>query len=408
MKGSLIVRIRQVLAAAKGLLRRRRARGLLPRPGGPGVGSAVSRILSDAIQLNETAGAADRAARRTDFIVGKLTEFGYTDPRIDEQGTISVSIATREPAGQAVLLFADAGFPAEAGADCLVALEGDTARGRGLAENSVGAAALLALAERLAAEPAGRDRDLILAFTAVTSDTGDTEALRALLQAWAGRLGAAINVRSLTLGRLAERPMGACRLRVRARTQGRDVETARGAASAISALAAIAARLGSIRWDSADTTFLHIARLEAGTGFGWHAADGIMEIEIFSTDAGALEVARNAVQATIEKTSEENAAVAEIEVAATHPVAAPEISADLNEILRRVYARLRIRPTTVWIPDQAALVNSHGVPAVSIGITTGKKSLTEESVDIPVIETGFRQLLALLDECARVLPEAER
>lgn len=400
MMRSLSIRIRHLLAAAKGLFGRRAGR-LLQRTGRAGIGAVVSRIVSDAILFNETACGVDTAIRRVGFIAAKLAEFGYSDPHADEHGNISVVVAGREPAGRAALLFADASSPPDAGADCLVTLDGDTARGRGLAEDSIGVAALLALAEHLAGNGTRQDLDCVLLFAAAGSERGDTQPLREFIRGRADGIAWAVNVRSLLLGRIAERPLGACRLRVRARTEERDVAAAGGASSAISALAAIASRLGSIRWDSANSTFLNIARLEAGAGFGWHATDGIMEIEILSTEAATLEVARNAVQATIEMTSEESGADAEVEVTGFYPVAKPGINAVLTETLRRVYTKLRIRPLPVSIPDQAAFFSSLGIPALSIGITTGRRSLTEESVDIPPIQTGFRQLLALLEECAR-------
>jgi hypothetical protein len=40
------------------------------------------------------------------------------------------------------------------------------------------------------------------------------------------------------------------------------------------------------------------------------------------------------------------------------------------------------------------------VPALSVGITTGKKTFREESIDLHSVATGFRQLLALLEAVA--------
>jgi acetylornithine deacetylase/succinyl-diaminopimelate desuccinylase-like protein len=258
-------------------------------------------------------------------------------------------------------------------------------------------AALLVLAEHLAASGASYERNLVLLFTAFDPGRQDTQPLERFIRGWTGRLQLAVHVRSLILGRIEQRPLGTCKLAVTARTGEAEV-TDSGGASAISVLASAATALGSIRWDSENNTFLNIARLEAGAGFGWHAAEGILELEIFSTDAKALEVARSAVSATIDRISAETGASVQVAVKSFYPAGGAEINAGLNEALRRVYGKLRIKPQPTSLPDHSALINSLGIPSVSLGVTTGRWSLTEEFIDVKPLETGFRQLLAFLDE----------
>jgi tripeptide aminopeptidase len=400
MKKPLRERIRQLLGAAKGFWGRG-GRRRVPRAATARARHFVDRIVSDAILFNETAYVPDRAARRTDFLAAKLREFGYPDPRVDGQGGISVTVPGSAGADAAVLVFADAGFPADAGAECIVTLGADRAEGRGLAEDSVGVAALLVLAEHLAEAEPPLARDLVLYFLPCGGGDQRELPLERFIRGSGCPFALAVHLRSVPLGRIEERPLGACRLRVRVRTGEKEVATAAGGASAISVLAAIASRLGSIRWDSEGSTFLNIARLEAGAGFGWHASEGMLELEIMSTEAAALEVARKAVTATIQTTAAESGASVEVATASLYPPGRMEINAGLTAALRRVYARLRIRAVPVSIPDQSAVASALGIPAVSLGMTTGRKTLTEEWVDIPPIETGFRQLLAFLEEAAR-------
>ncbi len=401
MKGSLLVRIGKLLSTAKRLFRRR-AKGRPSEARKPGIGSYVNRILSDAILFNETQASPDRTIRRMDFIVQRLSEFGYPDPRIDQWGNVSIIVPASRPTNDHALLLADIGAGVDSPSDCFVTLEAGRARGGGLAENSVGVAALLVLAEYIAAAGLTYDRNLVLLFSCFDPGQREAQPLERFLQGWKGRLLFAAYVRSLALGRIQDRPMGTCKLCVTVRTEQRDLMRSEGAASAISVLAAAASRLGSIRWDAEGNTFLNIARLEAGAGFGWYAAEGVLELEIFSTDASALEVARKAVSATIGTVASEAGARAEVAVKTFYPVGNPagntQMNAGLNDALRRVYARLRIKPQPTSVPDHSAFINSLGIPSVSLGITTGSRSLTEESVDTKPIEAGFRQLLGFLDE----------
>ncbi len=129
-----------------------------------------------------------------------------------------------------------------------------------------------------------------------------------------------------------------------------------------------------------------------------------MEMEIFSADKSALEMARTAVAATITNLSAEAGASTNIAVKTFFPAGDAEMNTGLNRTLQGVHSRLKIKSLPVSLPDHAALVNSLGIPAISLGITSGRKSFTEEYVEIRPIESGFRQLLSFLAESTKKDP----
>jgi hypothetical protein len=65
-----------------------------------------------------------------------------------------------------------------------------------------------------------------------------------------------------------------------------------------------------------------------------------------------------------------------------------------------VHSRLGIRSRPASRPDPTALLNARGIPALSIALTTGRKTFREEYIDLPPLESGFQQLLLLLEAVA--------
>jgi metal-dependent amidase/aminoacylase/carboxypeptidase family protein len=192
--------------------------------------------------------------------------------------------------------------------------------------------------------------------------------------------------------------LGHYKITVAAHTQEHEVMENSSQASAVWVLSNIAFRLGTIKWDSRNNTTLNIARIVGGVGFGFFPSEGFMELEIYSADTGALDMTKNTVTETIEKIAAESGTAVEITLNSFIPVGNPEINAFLTEILKQVNTELKIKSNLVSVPDKTAILNSFGIPATSIGITRGKKALGEEYVEIAPMETGFRQLLLLLEK----------
>ncbi len=371
-------------------------------------GPYVSRIVSDAMLLNEIPSPTEHEAARTEYILQRLGEFGYPNCSLDEFGNVTAIVPARENIDEHVLLFADIRCEDYSPIDSMTRLEPDRVVGQGIAESAIGAAGLMVLAEYLARNEIQYNRPVIFLFTSFDPGERETQPLELFMQSWKERVRFAGHVRGLDLGRIEDSPLGTCKLSIEIRTEQREVFGAERAISAIRVISTIASRLGSIHWDSANDTFLNIARVEAGVGFGWHASEGVLELEVFSPSAGALDMARKAVEATIRGGAEELGASVDIAVKAFLPAGNPQINAELNTIVRGVHERLRVKSVPVSLPGYASFLNSLGIPAVTLGMTTGRKTLAEEYIEIRPLETGFRQLLAFLDDCAGWTEDAHR
>ena len=399
MRGRLAARLAAIASSVRGLLAQRR-KARLQRVTGQRVEQYLDRLVADAIQFNETPSPTPREEQRTAFITRRLEELGVHFSQEEREGNILVQFPAAGPTRETVLLFACIENEDYSPMESLVKLGRVRATGQGMAGNSLAVACLLVLAEHMQKSGTAYACNLELLFTGLKGAGVSGSALERFLDRSPGDPRAAFYLTGTTLGAIARDPVGTCRLAVSVRTRDREVSASAGAGSAVSVLSDIAHQLGGIRWDAAGDTFLNVARLEAGAGYGRFAAEGLMEVEIFARDTGRLETSRDAVLATTRKIAERTGATIRIETSGLIPAGDAELRRPLVEALRRVHARLGIRSRLVSRPDPTALLNARGIPALSLGLTTGSRSFREEYVDLPPLESGFQQLLLLLEGVA--------
>jgi len=376
---------------------------------GAGAKPYVNRIISDAILLNETPSPTDKEEQRVQFITRRMNDLGISNVTVDEMGNVVALLPASRPSGEYVLLFADIENEVYSPLESLVKLSGQRAWGIGIADNSLGAATLLVLAEYLQNNGIFYDKNLVFLFTSFSSSSGSPfAALERFIREWKVGIAAALYVAGLQLGSIETKPLGNCKLTVTVKTAQRTLFPHSGGSSATAVLSSIAFQLGSIKWDEKNETTLNIARFLAGVGYGYFPSEGVMELEIYSGNMNVLEMSKNAVSATIQKIARDLGAQVNVAVNSFIPVGDSEKNQALIESLKKVHGELRIRTMCVSTPDKTAVLNAFGIPAISVGITNGKKALNEEYVDLPPIERGFEQLLLLLGRVASQGEEGKR
>jgi tripeptide aminopeptidase len=374
-----------------------------------GAETYVNRIVSDAILLNETPSPTANEEQRVQFITRRLSDLGISNATVDGMGNVVAEWPASRPTDEHILLFADIDNEAYSPMESLVKISGERAWGIGMADNSVGAAALLVLVEYLLNNGVYFDKNLVFLFTNFSSSSGSPfAALEGFIRGWKGVVGAALYISGLQLGAVESKPLGNCKLTVTVKTARQDLFPHSGGPSATAVLSSIAFQLGSIKWDETNETTVNIARFLAGVGYGYFPSEGVMELEIYSGNMNMLEMSKNAVCATIQKIARDTGAQVRTAVNSFIPVGDSVKNQALIESLKKVHGELRIRTTFVSTPDKTAVLNSFGIPAVTVGVTTGKKALNEEYVDLPPIQRGFRQMLMLLESVASPKEEDRR
>lgn len=363
------------------------------------VGAYVNRIVSDAALLNQIPSPSDGEKLRMDFIMGRLADFGISNVEYDEWGNLLALFPAFGTEKDFVLVAAEVGDSGYSPLDSAVRLSDERASGQGLAETSLGAAALIVLAEYAQTTGFHLGKNLILVFTRSSSVDEKEEGFRHFLEAWGDRISRGLVLKGTDLGLVESRQVGSCRLTVTVRTPERELLSIGQASvpSAAALLGSIAFQVGGVSWEAQEAAVVNIARMESGVGYGHWPTEGSMDIEILAEDEGLLETIKNIVSGSATRAATGSGADVEVVLRAWHSVGDSMRNAPLADALRATLNTLKVKPEIGFISEKVAMLNDFGIPALALGMTRGKRTADEDYIELKPLEAGLKQLILVLD-----------
>lgn len=354
------------------------------------------RLLSDALRLAEIPSPTEHEEQRGAFVIKQLGELGL-NPMVDETGTIVARLTCQRPDHSApILLFADLSSNRWHPLESLSRLDATHAYGAGLAD-ALGVAALLSIAELVQSGQIATHKDIVLLFA--TGPLGDpsTSIAGRLVEDSQNSPGAALGIRGISLGTIAPRPLGTYRIEVRLRTDADIQSPTAPSSSAVEVIVDLARALSGVTWDAERKTTCSIRRVEAGTGFGRSPTEGIIDIELESSDGAVLELAMKAAIATAEAKGREAKAQTKVTIVGHVPVGDPVVGAGLIRLVTQALKDQHLRIIEDNSADPASSFSALGIPATSIAIASGHEGLSQDQIEIASIEKGRRLLVAIIE-----------
>jgi hypothetical protein len=132
-------------------------------------------------------------------------------------------------------------------------------------------------------------------------------------------------------------------------------------------------------------------RIEAQSSYNRTPAEGELELELESDDGEILEAALEGLKAVAETTAY-TAIRGSFRLVASIPPGDPGLNEDLAEMVIKEMKELKIDVVEEAKPDPASFLSASGIPALSVGIASGREGLSVDTVEIVSVEKG-RQLL---------------
>ncbi|MCL1813903.1 MAG: hypothetical protein FWG29_10355 [Treponema sp.] len=357
---------------------------LLAKPKKPAFPLA-DRLLADAFRLEQIPSPTEQEKERASFVVERLSALNVPYV-VDEDGNILASLhslneteISREP----LLVFTRLVSERWNSLESLGKLELQYARGAGLAD-ALGPAALLSVAETYAEGRLAPERDICLFFSAHHFDDPVADAFRIVTSGTRFRPVAAIGVRGFMLGFLTSHTLGSYRaLLTVAEEEGQKA----GANAVVNALVDITRHFQKAAEAFGSGLNLYFKRVEAQSSYHLTPAEGELELELESADGEILETALENIKAVAETTA--YAAVkGSFKVIASIPPGDPELSKDLADKVLKEMKELKIDVAEEAKPDPASFLSAVGIPAVSVGIASGREGLSVDTVELASVEKG--------------------
>ena len=340
-------------------------------------------VVDRTIQLAAVPAPPGAEADRAELVASWWRSDGWADVRIDPLGNVRAGTgAGRAPS---IVLSAhldtvfDASQPHGARAD------GDRLLGPSVGDDSVGVAALSAVATIAGLEDVG----LWLVGTVGEEGIGNLRGIRGLLaEPPDGGIDALIAVEGNYLGRVSTVGVGAVRWRIELRGPGGHAWEASEAPSAVHAAVRIGAALAEVS-ATAGRSSVNVGRIGGGEAINARARTAWLEVDLRADDPAALGELERRAREAIDGTETNGLELALTEIG-RRPAGHVDASHPLARAAAEALEAAGIAPSFPATSTDANAGHAAGIPSIAVGVTSGHGEHTpEEWIDLEPIPTGL-------------------
>lgn len=361
----------------------------------------IARVVEDAKAICAVPAPTFAEAPRAAFVRELYAERGV-EAQLDAVGNVLAEFGPRD--GDAVVFAAhlDTVFPAEQP----IVIEHDPAAQRisapGIGDNSLAVAALLALAGDLQRHPP--QARVILAATVGEEGLGDLRGAKHLLATVPCR--AFVAVEGAMLDAIKHAGVGSTRYRITYHGPGGHSWTDRGAPSALHGLVEVTARF--LAEPAPHEVARNVGRLLGGTSINTVAAQASLELDLRAERPEPLAAAAERARALFSHPPK--GLRAELELIGERPSGGLSADHPLLQAARRARSAAGLAPAAEGASStDANAAYGRGVPAVTVGLTTGANGhRVDEYIDIAPLTGGMCALGYLARELSRRAAASER
>ena len=358
------------------------------------INARIAVIINEAVVVQQIAAPTFAEAARAAYVQERFAQMphGTLDSIYsDELYNVCARLPGSDPHRPAIMVSAHTDTVFAASTDLAVQPGTERISGPGIGDNSLAVAALLALPDILRGieHPA----DIWLVANTREEGLGDLGGIRAVIGRLRERIGACIVLEGIAYGQIYHSGIAVRRLRISTHTAGGHSWLHFGQPSAIHGLVQIAARIADQRVPTVPRTSFNIGLIEGGRSVNSIADDAALTLDLRSEDSHTLAALEHDIRSQCTLPSEYNL---KIEVVGDRPGGSIPIGHPLVQWARQALDATQCVPVYRAGSTDANWPLAQGIPAVTIGITTGGNAhRLDEFIELPAIPRGMLQLALL-------------
>ena len=351
--------------------------------------------IEQALAIQQIPAPTFAEGARAAYVANAFRAAGLEDIMTDDVLNVYGRLGGTGHASRTLLVTAHTDTIFHAETDLTVRVSGDTIYGPGLGDNSIGVAALLALAHWLHDQP-GRPVDVWFVATSREEGLGDLGGMKAAFTRLGAQAGAVLNLEGLALGHLYHGGIAVRRLKVTATTGGGHSWLHYGRPSALHALIQLCDDLLRLTPPTLPRTTFNIGLIKGGDAINAIASHATCWLDLRSETSKTLvrfegrvrdrivNAAQDGVTFTVEVVGDRPAG----QIPITHPLVHVGVQALMAVGLK---AHLETGSTDANVPLAA------GCPAITLGVTRGGNAhRTDEFVEVAPVSAGLLHLALAL------------
>ena len=360
---------------------------------------STNRLLNLAVAIQQIPAPTFHETERAEFVRARFVEEGLQDIGIDPAGNVYARLPILRPLSTVHRLLVvsahlDTVFPAST--DLKIFREPERISGAGIGDNAVGVAGLFGLVWALRQRKIELPGDLWLVANVCEEGLGDLRGMKAIVERFGKTPRAYVALEGMALGQVFHRGLGVCRYRVTVCTAGGHSWVDYGRPSAVHELTALAAKITALKLPEEPRTTLNVGTISGGTSVNTIAAEAMLELDLRSEQPETLRQIARQVEGLVVDTRREGVKAA-AEVIGQRPAGELPASHPLVRLAEECLHEVGIEPQLSIGSTDANYPLSRGLPAVTIGLTTGRGAHTvHEYINTAPLEKGIEQVMRLV------------
>ena len=350
-------------------------------------------LLANLILLGEIPAETFHEEKRNQVLINRFSELGLLNTSLDEKNN-AFGVLPGSQGGQNILVVAHSDTVFSEQRDHAITITMDEASGPGVADNSLGIAALATLPDILKKLDIKLKNNLILMGSARSLGRGDMEGLRFFLENNTLKIKAGLCVEGVELGRVSHVSMGMLRGEIVCKTRPEKEWSGFGNESAIMTLNEVINKINEIPIPRRPRCSIVMGRIEGGTELNKKAVKARLGFEVRSESAQAVEEIGFYLEEAIAEVKSKTKDDIKLDIIAKRQPGGIPFSHPLVRTTRNILETLEITPRYEPSTSELACLISHEIPAVTIGITnSGSIEQETEIIDIEPMNEGLLQLV---------------